>query len=219
MKEVSILYNGEFLSIKENDTKIFLHTDNVLTLIHLVEGQEKNFKRRLEFKKKVNDSNRYMSFSYNLNSKTYFSGSLTISSNNEITGTISYQILIPNSTHINEGYYLTINSGSYYLEHIITANIEKACLEEKQISTLSIASIEAFLFNLLNRINNLHSINNKPLIFPPYISHILNEENNIINIIESLIEKYPELEDFLKRYQQAYTRKRTFSSWFISNIW
>lgn len=220
MKKVKILHDGEFLFIKENDTKIFLQADNILALIHLVEEQKKNFKRRIEFKRRIDDNYRHISFSYYLDSNTIFSGELTISSNSEITGLVSYHILRPNSTRIKEEYHLTIDSDSYYLEHITTPNIEKTCIEKKKITALAITEIDVFLFNILNKINNIQCIKNKYHIsYPPSISHILNEENNIISIIESLVERYPELEAFLKRYQQIYTRKRTFPSWFNIIIW
>ncbi len=208
--EANILYNGKCINEKKHDTSIFLHEDNIITIIHLVEYQNSVFKRRIEFKKRTNDKNRYITYSYHVAPNIVFSGELVISEEDIITGNISYQILKPNSTSITEGYYLTIKYSSYHIEHILTYQIQRNRIDEKILSPLSTSIIESFLFNILNGINNLHSIKNKPLFPPtPSITAIFKEEQNILGLIKDLIKEYPELEDFLYHYRPVFKRKRT----------
>ncbi len=218
MKEENIIYNGQYLLIEENNTKIFLHADSSLTLIHLVEASENFFKRRVEFKKKINDTSKYLTFSYDLKDNIVFSGYLTISDTSEIAGTISYQIMRPNTTRIIDGYYITITSSTYYLEHIVTLNKQECYTGKEDISVITLSNIEAFLFNILNQINNNHSIRNKTLIpYPPSINKIMGEEKSIIDLIKSITDTYPELNTFLKEYQ--FSRKRIRTNWHSKIIW
>lgn len=210
MKEVSILYNGNFLTRKDYNNQIFLHADEFLTIIHLVEGKGNNFKKRIEFKKRANDRNKYLTYSQQITPNIAFSGELVISEDNIITGNISYQILKPNTTHIIEGYYITISQCNYFIEHIITNQIKRESTEERLITPLSTFNIESFLFNILNKINNSHSIKNKILIpISFYINKILTEEQSILDYIKTLINKYPELKAFLYFYEKPLTRKLT----------
>lgn len=212
MKEVDILYNGDFLQIAGTDTKIFLHADKFMYLIHLVEGNSNNFKRRIEFKKRVNDSNKYLTFSYFTTPTICISGELIISDKNEINGDIRFQILKENSTSIIEGYYLTIKSDSYYLEYIKTTGLDITYLEDKSIIPLTTANIEIFLYSLLSKINNNRSVRNQVLI-PNYIkiNKLLQEEKNILDLIYTLTSKYPNLHNFLTHYEENFSRKRKLS--------
>lgn len=208
MKEESILYNGQYLLIKDTGTKIFLHVDSSLILIDLVESDSNNFRRRIEFKKKNNNSNKYITFSYYITPTIVFSGYLEVSPNNIITGNISFQFLKENSTKILEAYYLTLYSNSYYIEYIITENIQKSFLESKIIETVTLENAEVFLFNIINSINNTRCIKNQILI--PYhisINQILREEKRILNLISSLLTSYPKLQEFLDNYL-PFERKR-----------
>lgn len=209
MKEVSILYNGKYLIKDNGDIKIFLHADEYLTIIHLVEETKNSFKRRLEFKKRVNDNNKYIAFSFYLTPVLVLSGDIVITEDNFIIGNISFQILRENSTSIIEGYYLRLNLNDYYLEHIITDNIRIFPIESSATTPLTITNIDVFLFNIINKINNIQSIKNKePILCSFRISKIFQEEQIILNIIKDLINIYPELNIFLEQFA-GFNRKRT----------
>lgn len=209
MKEISILVNGKYIIKADKDYKIFLYADETSFMIHLIEETNDTFKKRIEIKKAANDDNKYISFCYHLNSYFVYSGYITISENNLIIGDINFQILEQGKTSIIEGYYLTISFTDYYLEHIITKNINRELLYTNKNSTITIFNMDAFLFNIINLINNRQSTKNEVLIPQiPSFSHILSEEKNILEYIKSL-EAHPELEDFLKKYYNKYNRKRT----------
>lgn len=213
MKEVSILYNGKYITKGNNDTKIFLHVDENSNIIHLVEGTTDNFKRRIEFKKRAKDNNKYITFSNYLTPTIVFSGDLIITEDNFVIGNISLQVLKENSTNIIEAYYLRLNLTDYYLDYIITANIRRFSIESNPIEPITLPYIEIFLFNILNKINNTRSIKNKTLIpYPISISKIFQEEQIILNIVKNLIDKYPELNIFLEQLA-TFKRKRTISYW------
>lgn len=208
MKEENILYNGENLLIKNTGTKIFLHTDSSMSLIDLVEGTTVDFRRRIEFKKKNNNPNKYVTFSYYITSTIVFSGYLEISPSNTIIGDISFQFLKENSTKILEAYYLRLYSNGYYIEYIITENIQKSFLESKRIETVTIETIEVFLFNIINGINNKRCIKSQRLI--PYhisINQIFGEEKRILKLITDLTTTYPKLQEFIDEYI-PFERKR-----------
>lgn len=209
MKEESILFNGQYLLIKDTSTKIFLHTDNTSALMHLVEGESNNFKRRLEFKKRKNNSCKYITFSYFIIPSIAFSGELKISPEEIITGNISFQFLRDNSTKLLESYYITFGFNSYYIEHIITENIPKREIKNKQIKTPTLENIEILLFNIINEINNTRCIKNKKLI-PYHISfnQILREEKRILNLISSLVTAYPQMQEFLNEYTPLERKRR-----------
>ena len=88
----------------------------------------------------------------------------------------------------------------------------------QRLSYKRLSNIEAFLFNILNQINNNHSIRNKTLIpYPPSINKIMGEEKSIIDLIKSITDTYPELNTFLKEYQ--FSRKRIRTNWHSKIIW
>lgn len=203
MKEVSILVNGNYIIKENNNNKIFLHADETGFMIHLVEGINNNFRKRIEIKKRDNDNNKYIFFCYYLNPCVVYSGHVTITEDNLVVGDIS-------GTHIIEGYYLTLNTTGYSLEHIITKNIDRRPLYTNKSHAITTTNIDAFLFDIINRINNRRSIKNKMVIpFSITFSHVLNEEKHILEYIESLLETYPELSNFLANYHNKFNRKRT----------
>lgn len=210
MKEVSILVNGNYIIKENNNNKIFLHANETGFMIHLVEGINNNFRKRIEIKKKDNDNNKYIFFCYYLNPCVVYSGHVTITEDNLVVGDISFQILEQGKTHIIEGYYLTLSLKEYSLEHIVTRNIDRRPLYTNRGFTITTSNVDAFLFDIINQINNRRSIKNEMVIpFSITFSHVLNEERHILEYIESLLETYPELGNFLANYHNKFNRKRT----------
>lgn len=209
MKEVSILVNGNYIIKKNNNNKIFLHADETGFMIHLVEGINNNFRKRIEIKKKDNDNNKYIFFCYYLNPCVVYSGHVTITEDNLVVGDISFQILESGKTNIVEGYYLTLSTTGYSLEHIVTRSIDRRLLYTNRSHAITISNIDTFLFDIINQINNRRSIKNEMVIpFSITFSHVLNEERHILEYIESLLETYPELGNFLANYHNKFNRKR-----------
>lgn len=207
MKNKSIFLNGKKIIEETSNIKLFLLEYETYSLIHLIKGQGNDFRKRIEFKKRNNDT-KEISFSYLLPNWIAFSGELTIFNTNEITGNISFQFLKINDTKIIEGYYLNLNNGKCTITNIITKDIKNQQIEIKNIPQIYLNNIDIFLFNIILQINNNHSINNKRLITPISISKIIGEEQSILKEVQPLTSEYPELSSFITNYEKTYSRKR-----------
>jgi len=209
MKEVNLYLNNDCLNKGPFNTTIFLNYVRDLILIHLVEYEDNNFKRRIEFKKYKYNNYKYLSFSILTLPNFSFSGNITFLPNNEIlTGTIEFQILKSNSTRIIETYYLKIDETKYELTHFLNQNITENTILQESRPDLSLSNIDIFLFNIITIINNLCSASNKANIPTNLnLNSILNEEQQIINMLKEKEIYFPKLSDYLNEYQL--TRKRT----------
>lgn len=208
MKEVNLLLNGIYLNKGDYSTSIFLHNITELTIIDLVEYQQKKFKQRIEFKKYPNNY-QCLFFSNFITPNFVFSANITLSENNEIVESfIEFQTLKPNSTNIIEAYYLDIASNKYSLKHIITHSIETNIILNGNIENLSLANIDTFLFGIINTINNLRTIQNKKALpINLNINHFLRKEQEILNLVQDFTTNNPDLEKFIHNYNPI-SRKR-----------
>lgn len=205
--EANILYNGKYLNEKKHNTSIFLHEDNIITIIHLVEYQNSLFKRMIEFKKYPNSENKYLSFSIHLTSTIVFSGEILLDKNSNIlSSNLSYQFLKVNGTTIIETFYINFdNARKLELLYLNNKTRESSLLLKENYSKNT--DIDVLLFNMINYINNMRSIRKQsliPLIFS--ISQILVIEREIIDFIGK--RNYPETETFINNYERIPSLKR-----------
>lgn len=205
--EANILYNGKYINEKKHSTSIFLHNDNIITIIHLVEYQNSQFKRMIEFKKYPNSENKYLSFSIHLTSTIVFSGEILLDKNSNIlSGNLSYQFLKENGTTIIETFYINFdNERKLELLYLNNKTRESSLLLKENYSKNT--DIDVLLFNMINYINNRRSIKREsliPLIFS--ISQVLMIEREIIEYLEK--SKFPETETFINNYEKILSLKR-----------
>lgn len=203
--EFNTILNNLYLCKNTNKSKLFLHSSEFLNIIHFVEYHENICTRRIEFKKKVNDDNKYLYFSLFITDNIAFSGDLKISSNCIIG---SFEITkLEHKTHIIEGFYINFNSNAYTLEHLETSNISKKIIDKEPIM-LNLSNINNFLQIILSKINNYCLYQNQePYCLSINFSKILEFEQKILLDLENI--ENPDISNFIKNYETNNNLKRT----------